>query len=36
MDLASLSVLDAAGAPVPLGTAWRDRPAVLVFLRHFG
>ena len=35
-DLAKLSVLDARGEPVALGTLWRDRPAVLAFVRHFG
>jgi hypothetical protein len=35
-DLAKMTVLDAQGAPVELGTFWRDRPAVLVFIRHFG
>lgn len=23
-------------APAPLAVSWRDRPSVLVFLRHFG
>jgi hypothetical protein len=39
MDLAALSetsLPDAAGAPHRLGDLWRDRPIVLVFLRHFG
>lgn len=35
-DLAKLTVLDEQGNPVELGTLWRDRTAVLVFLRHFG
>ncbi|CAN5710196.1 hypothetical protein BH11MYX3_BH11MYX3_20130 [soil metagenome] len=35
-DLAKMTVLDAAGESVVLGTLWRDRPAVLVFVRHFG
>lgn len=35
-DLAPLSVLDGAGAEVPLASLWRDRPVVLVFIRHFG
>jgi hypothetical protein len=35
-DLATMTVLDEAGATVELGTLWRDRPAVLVFIRHFG
>jgi hypothetical protein len=28
--------LDAAGDPVPFEQFWRDGPAVLVFLRHWG
>ena len=35
-DLAPLKVLDDSGASVEVGTLWRDRTAVLVFLRHFG
>ena len=35
-DLAKMTVLDAQGTPIELGTLWRDKPAVLVFLRHFG
>ena len=35
-DLAKLTVLDEGGAAVVLGTLWRDRPAVLAFVRHFG
>lgn len=35
-DLARMTVLDAASKPVELGTLWRDRTAVLVFVRHFG
>lgn len=35
-DLARMTVLDAAGQAVELGTLWRDRTAVLVFVRHFG
>jgi hypothetical protein len=35
-DLAKMTVLDAAGAPVEVGSFWRDRTAVLVFIRHFG
>jgi hypothetical protein len=35
-DLATMTVLDERGQPVPLGTFWRDRPAVLAFVRHFG
>jgi hypothetical protein len=29
-------VLDTGGAEVRLSTTWRDRPAVLAFLRHYG
>jgi hypothetical protein len=35
-DLAKMTVLDAKGNTVVLGTLWRDKPAVLVFVRHFG
>ena len=35
-DLAPLSVLDVDSAEVPLASLWRDRPVVLVFIRHFG
>ena len=35
-DLAKLTVLDEQEQPVELGSLWRDRPVVLVFLRHFG
>ena len=35
-DLAKLTVLGADQQPVELGTLWRDRTAVLVFIRHFG
>lgn len=35
-DLAAMTVLDEAGGTVTLGSLWRDRPVVLVFLRHFG
>ena len=35
-DLAALTVQDESGKPVELGTLWRDRTAVLVFVRHFG
>ena len=34
--LAGETVLDEAGTPVVLGTIIRDKPVVLVFLRHFG
>jgi hypothetical protein len=35
-DLAKLTVLDEQGNKVELGSLWRDKPAVLVFTRHFG
>jgi hypothetical protein len=35
-DLAAVSVKDALGHDVRLGDLWRERPAVLVFLRHYG
>ena len=35
-DLAAVSVKDVEGHDVRLGDLWRDRPAVLVFLRHYG
>ncbi len=35
-DLARLTVLDEHGRAFALGTLWHDRPAVLVFTRHFG
>jgi hypothetical protein len=34
--LAPVRAFDLEGEPVRLGTLWEDRPAVLVFLRHFG
>lgn len=35
-DLAKLAVLDERGNPVELGSLWRDKTAVLAFVRHFG
>ena len=35
-DLAKLTVLDERGTTVELDTFWRERSAVLVFVRHFG
>jgi hypothetical protein len=35
-DLGQISVLDLDGNEVRLGELWRDRPAVLVWLRHYG
>lgn len=34
--LAPVQAHDLEGNPVRLGTLWEDKPAVLVFLRHFG
>jgi hypothetical protein len=34
--LGAVTVLDPEGAPHRLAGAWHDRPAVLVFIRHFG
>jgi hypothetical protein len=34
--LADISVQDGKGQPVALASLWRDKPAVLVFVRHFG
>jgi hypothetical protein len=39
VDLATLSdasLADSGGTQHRLGDLWRDRPIVLVFLRHFG
>ncbi|HUS27111.1 MAG TPA: hypothetical protein VMZ53_01330 [Kofleriaceae bacterium] len=35
-DLAKMTVLDEKGGKVELGTLWRDKAAVLAFVRHFG
>ncbi len=34
--LAMVTVLDLEDRPQLLGQLWSERPAVLVFLRHFG
>jgi hypothetical protein len=34
--LANLELDDWRGERVRLGSLWRERPVVLVFLRHFG
>jgi hypothetical protein len=34
--LAELVLLDHEGAEVRLGDLWRERPAALVWLRHYG
>jgi hypothetical protein len=39
VDLAALSNItlsDSTGEQHRLGNLWRDRPVVVVFLRHFG
>ena len=35
-SLGPIEVLDLEGEKVQLGEVWRDKPAVLVFIRHFG
>jgi hypothetical protein len=35
-DLGRSRVLDGEGREVALADLWRDRPAVLVWLRHYG
>ncbi|HUJ60812.1 MAG TPA: hypothetical protein VLX92_20055 [Kofleriaceae bacterium] len=34
--LATLNVLDSQGREVALGSLWRERTAVVAFVRHFG
>ncbi len=34
--LAGITLPEATGPDVRLGTLWEDGPAVLVFLRHYG
>ena len=34
--LSGIELEDFAGESVRLGSLWRDRPVVLVFIRHFG
>jgi hypothetical protein len=34
--LAPITLPRAGGGEVRLGSLWEDRPAVLVFLRHYG
>ena len=34
--LSALTALDTEGRAIRLGDLWRDRPIVLVFVRHFG
>ena len=35
-DLADITIPDQDGNDVRLGDLWRDRPAALVWLRHYG
>jgi hypothetical protein len=34
--LADVNVTDTDGNPVRLGSLWADRPAVVIWVRHFG
>lgn len=34
--LADLVLVDDDGRPARVGDAWKDRPVVLTFLRHYG
>jgi hypothetical protein len=34
--LADIELLDHDGEPVRLGELWADRPAALIWLRHYG
>jgi hypothetical protein len=34
--LANAQVLDVEGKPRRLGDLWKNRPALLLFVRHFG
>ena len=34
--LGQLTVVDRAGNSIAIGSAWAQKPAVLVWLRHFG
>ena len=36
MELADLMVKDTEDRDLRLGELWRERPAVLVFVRHYG
>jgi hypothetical protein len=35
-ELADIVLQDSNGEDVRLGSLWEERPAVLVFLRHYG
>ena len=34
--LADLVLVDDDGRPARVGDAWKDRPVILTFLRHYG
>jgi hypothetical protein len=34
--LAAIELPDHLGQPTALGSLWREKPVVLVFIRHFG
>ncbi|HYV65981.1 MAG TPA: hypothetical protein VE964_07040 [Myxococcales bacterium] len=34
--LADVEVKDVQGNPVRVGSLWADRPAVVIWVRHFG
>jgi hypothetical protein len=34
--LAGIELEDSSGKVLPLASYWRERPVVLVFIRHFG
>ena len=34
--VAQLELVDYLGAPVKFASAWKDGPAIFVFLRHYG
>lgn len=34
--LGKMTVLEDSDKPVVMASLWRDKPAVLVFVRHFG
>jgi hypothetical protein len=36
MALDDVTLMDSHGKPVRLGDLWRERPAVLVWMRHYG
>jgi len=36
MELGEVAVKDMEGRDVRLGDLWREKPAVVVFVRHYG